>query len=127
MNINRIREDLSFLSDKEVVIFGSFVRGDFGPTSDIDIAIITRDKDKKKNLEIRIEALGRAPKCYDIHIFEELPLALKGIVIENYIVLFGDPLEIGMYFYHFRKLWEDFRHRIEIPTIAEIRKSIREH
>ncbi len=124
MNLEAIRNDLSFLSDKEVVLFGSFVTGECGPRSDIDVAIIARSHEGSKVHNIRIEAVGRAPECYDIQVFEALPLVLKGSIIENYEVLFGDPLEIGMYFYRVRKAWEDYMHRVEIPTVEEIRRGL---
>ena len=126
MNVEDIRKDLSFLSNQEVVLFGSFVKGDHGPRSDIDVAIITREQDREKNFHTQLEASGKAPDRYDIQVFELLPLILKGAILEDFEVLFGDPLEIGMYFYKVRKFWEDFSHRIEIPTIAEIRKGIEE-
>lgn len=122
MNINRIRQDLHFLSDREVVLFGSFVEQTFSPRSDIDIAIIARSQNEGELMQIRIEASGKAPERYDIQVFEALPLIIKGSILENFEVLFGDPLEIGMYFYHFRKLWEDYRYRIDVPTIEEIRR-----
>lgn len=124
MNLDSIRNDLSFLSGKEVVLFGSFVTGESGPNSDIDVAIIARTHDRSKANNIRIEAAGRAPDRYDIQVFEALPLVLKGSIIENYEVLFGDPLEIGMYFYQVRKLWEDYMHRLEVPTVEEIRRGV---
>ena len=126
MNIEDIRKDLNFLSNQEVVLFGSYVKGDFGPRSDIDVAIITREQDREQNFHTRLEASGKAPDRYDIQVFELLPLILKGAILEDFEVLFGDPLEIGMYFYMVRKFWEDFSHRIEIPTVAEIRKGIEE-
>ncbi|MHA1635989.1 MAG: nucleotidyltransferase domain-containing protein, partial [Candidatus Thorarchaeota archaeon] len=64
---------------------------------------------------------------FDIQIFEVLPLIIKGSIIENFEVLFGNPLEIGMYFFKYRKFWEDFSHRIEIPTLEEIQKGLSEH
>ncbi|MBS3795382.1 MAG: nucleotidyltransferase domain-containing protein [Candidatus Thorarchaeota archaeon] len=117
---------MRFLSDKEVVLFGSYVTGNVGPRSDIDVAIITRSDNRREMMQIRIEAAGKAPNYYDIQVFEALPLVLKGAIIENFVVLFGDPLEIGMYFYHIRKIWDDYRHRIEVPTIDDIRKGITE-
>lgn len=117
---------MNFLSDKEVVLFGSYASGEAGPRSDIDVAIVTRLDDQKEMMQIRIEAAGKAPDCYDIQVFEALPLILQGAIVENFVVLFGDPLEIGMYFYHIRKIWDDYRHRIEVPTIDEIRKGIAE-
>lgn len=125
MKIEKIRDDLFFLAHQEVILFGSCVSGDAGPRSDIDVAIITRTNNRKENFRIRIEALGRSPDGFDIQIFEALPLIIKGSIIENFEVLFGDPLEIGMYFFKYRKLWEDFSHRIEIPTLEEIQKGLR--
>ncbi|MHA1137367.1 MAG: nucleotidyltransferase domain-containing protein [Candidatus Thorarchaeota archaeon] len=127
MNIEEVRDNLSFLAHKEVVLFGSYVTGDAGPRSDIDVAIITRENNRKENFRIRIEALGSAPDGFDIQIFEVLPLIIKGSIIENFEVLFGNPLEIGMYFFKYRKFWEDFSHRIEIPTLEEIQKGLSEH
>ncbi len=124
MNLDKIRKDLSFLYGREVVLFGSYVTGDFGPRSDIDVAIITRLQDRREMMDIRMEVSGRAPEGYDIQVFEQLPLVIKGSIIENFEVLFGNPLDIGMYFYHIRKIWEDFRYRMEVPTVDEIRKGM---
>ncbi|NHJ15133.1 MAG: nucleotidyltransferase domain-containing protein [Candidatus Thorarchaeota archaeon] len=122
VKLDKIREDLRFLAGREVVLFGSYVSGDAGPRSDIDVAIITRSKDRDEMLNTRVEASGQAPEGYDIQVFEALPLVVKGAILEQFEVLFGDKLEIGMYFYHIRKVWEDFRHRIEVPTLEEIRR-----
>ena len=126
MKIDDIRKDLDFLSDRDVIIFGSFATKENTSLSDIDIAIITKTLDEGENLRVRIEASGKAPKKYDIQVFESLPMVLKGSILENFLILFGDPLEIGMYLYHFRKLWEDYSYRVEVPTIEEIRKSLAE-
>ena len=126
MNISKIREDLHFLANRDVVLFGSYVTQTTSPRSDIDVAIVAHSQDKNELMQIRIEASGKSAECYDIQVFEALPLIIKGAIIEEFEVLFGDPLEIGMYFYHFRKLWEDYRHRIEVPTIEEIRKGVAE-
>lgn len=123
MNLNKIRKDLEFLKDREVVLFGSYVAGETTPRSDVDVAIISRSKDRDEMMRLRIEASGRAPEDYDIQVFEALPLIVRGSILENFEVLFGDPLEIGMYFYYERKVWDDFRKRIEEPTIEEIRKA----
>ena len=126
MNHDKIRRDLHFLSDTEVVLFGSQVTKTSDSRSDVDIAIITHSQDKDEMMQIRLDALGQAPEGYDIQIFEELPLVIKGAIIEEFVVLFGDPLEIGMHFYYIRKLWEDYRYRIEVPTIEEIQKGFAE-
>ena len=112
MKIEHIREDLKFLKDYEVVIYGSYVTGEFREGSDIDIAVITRIRDEKKNIKILKSFIGRTKNLYDIRVFELLPLKVKASVMKNYIVLFGDKGEISEYFYYYRKLWEDQKRRI---------------
>ena len=126
MNLSKIREDLHFLANRDVILFGSQVSRTTSPRSDIDVAIISHSQDREELMQIRIDACGQAPEGYDIQVFEALPLVIKGAIIEEFEVLFGDPLEIGMYLYHFRKLWEDYRYRIEVPTVEEIRKGAAE-
>ena len=47
-----------------------------------------------------------------MRVFEFLPLKVKASVMEGYKILFGNPLEISEYFYFWRKMWNDSRHRI---------------
>ncbi|MDW7989698.1 MAG: nucleotidyltransferase domain-containing protein [Archaeoglobaceae archaeon] len=118
-SIEEIKKDLKTLSNYEVVIFGSYVTGEFRKGSDIDIAVITRLKDEKKNFEIQKSLIGKFKPSYDIRVFELLPIKVKASVFSDYIVLFGDGLEISEYFYHWRKIWEDVRHRISYHKSAE--------
>ena len=109
----QIKQDLKKLGDQyEIVMFGSHISGGARPNSDIDIAIITRVQDKQKNINIWKDILAYNVKPYDIKIFELLPLRIKISIIQNYVVLFGDALEISEYFYKYRKLWDDCKHRI---------------
>ena len=121
MKIEDIRDDLCFLSGREVILFGSYVTGDFTPESDVDVAIITRSSDRRSMMETRISAAGRAPERYDIQVLEALPLLVIGSILDQHEVLFGDPLEIGLYLYRYRRIWGDYQHRVEIPTIREMR------
>ncbi|MHA1771538.1 MAG: nucleotidyltransferase domain-containing protein [Candidatus Thorarchaeota archaeon] len=123
INRDKIREDLSFLSTKEVLLYGSIVTGGYGPKSDIDVAIITRTTDPDTHFRTRIEALANAPQKYDIHILEALPIIVIADILNKYEVLFGDPLEIGEYLYYYRKVWEDYKYRLEIPTLEEIKEA----
>ena len=52
MDLDDIREDLSFLSNREVILFGSYVTGEAGPNTDIDVAIIARLHDRKEMLRV---------------------------------------------------------------------------
>ena len=112
-DIKEIKNDLSLLKDYEVVLFGSYATGKADIRSDIDIAIITREKDRKKAMELWKKALGKAPDNYDIKIFELLPLHIKASLFKNYKVVFGNRLDISEYFYEFRKLWNDMKYRFE--------------
>ncbi len=113
LKFDKIREDLKALSDYEVVVFGSYVEGGFGERSDIDVAVITRMRDQEELIKFQKELIGKFPPLYDVRVFELLPLRIKASVIENYRVLFGDPLEISEYFYFWRKMWNDVKRRVE--------------
>ena len=112
MNLKKIKKDLKFLKDYEAILYGSCVSGEFRAGSDIDVAVITRIKDRNRNLEILKSFIGRAKPIYDIRIFELLPIKLKASIMSNYSVLFGNKLEISEYFYYYRKLWDDVKYRI---------------
>lgn len=112
LSIDKIREDLKVLSDYEAVIFGSYVTGEFREGSDVDVAVITRIRDEKENFSIQKRIAAKVKPIYDVRVFEVLPLKVKASVFSNYIVLFGDELEISEYFYFWRKMWNDVKHRI---------------
>lgn len=109
--VDEIRRDLKELSRFHVVVYGGYVKDK--SIRDIDIAVITEIKDKNENLKIWYDFIGRFPKVYDIRIFEIMPLPLKMSVIDNYKVIYGDVFDISEYFYFYRKLWDDQKHRIE--------------
>jgi predicted nucleotidyltransferase len=114
-DLQKIRSDLKSLSIYEVILFGSYVEGGFGPNSDIDVALITRDRAvslKEKNTNKLMDLIGRFPSPYEIHIYELLPIRIKYSIWSNYKVIFGDILEISEYFYEDRKVWDDCKHRI---------------
>ena len=111
--LNKIQSDLESLQNHyEVVLFGSQVTGDSRPDSDYDIAVITRLKDINTNISLQKRLLGQFLSIYDIRIFELYPIHIQISIINNYKVIFGDISEISEYFYFFRKLWDDCKHRI---------------
>ncbi|MBD3408294.1 MAG: DNA polymerase subunit beta [Candidatus Lokiarchaeota archaeon] len=117
-----IQEDLKALSDYDVLLFGSWANGTPGPTSDIDIAVLVHTEDKEVIKHKKLKFLGKVPDRYDVTIFEALPTIVKGSILQNYQVIFGDPLEIGEYLRKYWKEWQDFQHRIEFPTLEEMRE-----
>jgi predicted nucleotidyltransferase len=124
MDLEQIKDDLAFLKGYDLVIFGSYVTGDFREGSDIDIALITRINDYERNLNILKSLIGRAPAVYDIRIFELLPLKIKASVMDNYILLYGTLPDISEYFYHCRKLWDDCKHRVAAGYFGSYREQI---
>lgn len=114
-----IREDLRAISDFEAVIFGSYVTREFREGSDINVAVITRTRDRRKNMEIQKKLFSLARPPYDLRVFELLPIKVKASVMNDYIVLFGDELEISEYFYHWRKIWDDMKYRISYHESLE--------
>ncbi len=64
-----IKDDLSFLKDYEVVVFGSYEAKIADKRSDIDIAVITRENDRNRGMEIWSELLGKTQGVYDIKLF----------------------------------------------------------
>lgn len=96
----------------EIILFGSAVEGAMRPKSDIDIAVLSRNQNQKSNIDLQKELLGKFPLKFDLRVFELLPIYIQISIIQNYKVIFGDPLEISEYFYNFRKKWDDCKHRI---------------
>ena len=58
------------------------------------------------------KTFGIAPLKYDIRVFELFPIYIQASITNNYLVLFGDPLQISEYLYCYRKKWDDCKHRI---------------
>jgi len=124
-NLIKIRENLNYLEGNyDVVVYGSYVEGSMRPNSDIDVAVISYENRKEKNIELQKELLGKFPLKYEIRIFELLPIYIQISVIENYMILFGDPLEISEYFYSFRKKWDDCKYRILTNQFSSYRERL---
>ncbi len=124
MNLRQIQDDLTFLSGYDAVIFGSYVIGDFREDSDIDIALITRIKDYERNLDIFKSLIRKAPPVYDLRLFELLPLKIKASVMNNYTVLYGELPDISEYFYYYRKLWGDCKHRVAAGQFESYKEQV---
>ena len=127
-SLSEIRRDLEPLRDYWVVVYGSYARNQCTPRSDIDVAVITKIRDPNVNIKILWTLFSKIKPGYDVRIFELLPLPIKISVIDNYIVIFGDPLDISEYFYFYRKLWKDVKPRYlanQFNSYKEILEGIR--
>lgn len=124
--MNKLREDLVGLSNYWTVLFGSSLTDDFIPgRSDIDVAVITQHRNRASNLRIWREVLGACPERYDVRVFELLPLHIQITVVRQYAVVFGDPLAISEYLYHYRRIWKDVEPRYEANQFASIAEKLR--
>ena len=113
LNNEEVRSVLMPLKkEHDVVLFGSAVEGGMRSTSDIDIAVLSRNQSNEKNLTLQGELLGKFPLKFDVRVFELFPIYIQISIIQHYEVIFGDPLEISEYFYEFRKKWDDCKYRI---------------
>ncbi|MHA1274793.1 MAG: nucleotidyltransferase domain-containing protein [Promethearchaeota archaeon] len=125
-SLNEIKEDLKFCRNFWAVIYGSYANKEFIPErSDIDVAIITQTKDRQKNFKIWLHILEQVPVNYDFRIFELLPLYIQIEIIKNYDVIYGDPLEISEYFYHYRVIWKDMADRFNNNQFYSIKEKLK--
>ncbi len=111
LSLEKVRNDLTPLKAYEVVFYGSYAAGSARLQSDIDVAVLTRSSDPAHNRKVFARLLGKVPEKYDVKIFELLPLDVKASLMEQWRGIFGNELEMSEYFYHFRRLWEDCKHR----------------
>lgn len=119
-----LKNEFVFLKEKVlgILLYGSYAKGEETPKSDVDICIVVGNREKMD--KILREVLRKIDKDYDIKLFEELPLHIKMNIIENNkIILTKDRTELYEYFYFYRKLWEDQKHRQEVDR-KEIIKSL---
>lgn len=123
--LKKIQSDLAALRGREVILFGSYARGEHTSRSDRDVAVITRISNPQQNVKLWKEVVGKASDNYHINVFELLPLNVKASIMQNYKVVFGDSLEISEYLYHFRKLWNDQRQRYEENQFTSIREKMK--
>ncbi|MHA1930363.1 MAG: nucleotidyltransferase domain-containing protein [Candidatus Thorarchaeota archaeon] len=125
MNFETIRLDLAELSNKDVLLYGSFVTGKFHDGSDVDISILAHSENIDVIIDLKTKFLGSFSDFYDISVFEALPTIVKASVLQNYKILFGNPPEIGEYLRKYWKECQDYSYRFELPTISEMRDRYR--
>ena len=124
-SLKQIKKDLKNLKKYGVIIYGSYATDSFTPRSDIDVAVITREKNPDRNIAIWKEALKKTKALYHINIFELLPLHIKADIIDSHINLFGSKIELSEYLYHYRKLWEDSKHRYYLNQFTSYKERIK--
>ena len=130
-SIRELREDFSWAEEDDrvlaVLLFGSNAREEAHAMSDIDIALVVpgvsdfyydcegiSEKDvKAEDVLMKVyREVDTVSKDLDIHIFEELPLHIQMNIVKTHQTIYvGDRYGMHEYFFNYRKLWEDQRHR----------------
>jgi len=115
--MDTVKNDFLFLEKHVlgVLIYGSQVKKESSSRSDIDICVVIGKKSTPKEMREILSMVWRSvdtnKKKYDVKMFEELPLRIKINVIEEGKIIIGNKPEIFEYFYKFRKMWNDEKHR----------------
>lgn len=109
----RVKKDFEPLFDDVlgILLYGSLAAGEDDERSDIDISIVAPVIDDKIGFSRRILSNVRDAR-YDVRLFELMPLYLKAEVVEKGEVIYTKNIfKLYEYFYYFRKIWEDQKHR----------------
>jgi predicted nucleotidyltransferase len=93
-----------------ILIYGSLARGEENERSDVDICLVAPGADGIR-LSRKALTLERDERL-DIRVFELMPLYMKMAVIEEGLVVYSKDIPgLYEYFYSFRRIWEDQKHR----------------
>ncbi len=114
-----IYSDFSIIIQKKeilgILLYGSYLRDKETSRSDIDIGIVAPNEDIDQLISFILQNINVSSKKYDVRVFQELPLYIKIQVIEKGELIYSpNELDLYEYFYLFRKLWNDQKHRQEI-------------
>lgn len=85
------------LHDEPVVVaylFGSHARGEAGPLSDVDVALLAPDVAPRDRLDLRLRVIGGLTDAagypdIDVIVLDESPLTLAGEVIQDGIAFYS--------------------------------------
>ncbi len=117
--VNQIYNDFSYVIEEKdilgILLYGSYSTSKNTNRSDIDICIVAPNEDFHQLISFLLQNINVNVNKYDIRLFNELPLYIKIHVIEDGILIYSsNELDLYEYFYIYRKLWEDQKHRQEI-------------
>lgn len=98
-----------------ILLYGSYIKNVETSKSDIDICIVAPSENKVELLAFIFDKINVVSKKFDIRFFSELPLYIKIQIIEEGELIYSlDELDLYEYFYFYRKLWAEQKHRQEI-------------
>ncbi len=111
-----IYNDFSYVIENKnilgILLYGSYIKNVETSKSDIDICIVAPSENKVKLLAFIFDKINVVSKKFDIRFLSELPLYIKIQVIEEGELIYSpDEFDLYEYFYLYRKLWADQKHR----------------
>jgi hypothetical protein len=117
--LEQIYSDFSIIIQKKeilgILLYGSYLRDKETSRSDIDVGIVAPNEDIDQLISFILQNVNVSSKKYDVRLFQELPLYIKIQVIEKGELIYSpNELDLYEYFYLYRKLWNDQKHRQEI-------------
>jgi predicted nucleotidyltransferase len=116
--ISRLEAEFDFLKGTHgvlaVLLFGSEAR-DKKTGRDSDICIVAPAGQCSAVMAEVYRRMDTGRKKYDVYCFEELPLYMRWEIIGNHKIIWArDKGELYEYFYYFRKLYDDQKHRMKV-------------
>ena len=114
--LDQIIKDFSNIVEKKkitgILLYGSYIDNKATSRSDIDICVVAPNEDMHNLLSYISQNINVNLKKYDVRFFSELPPYIKINVIEKGILVYSpNKLDLYEYFYIYRKLWADQKHR----------------
>ncbi|MBI2666122.1 nucleotidyltransferase domain-containing protein [Candidatus Woesearchaeota archaeon] len=122
MNIKTLTKKLLALDTKKairfIILFGSTAKGKNTPLSDIDLAVYYQGN-KSERFKFRVNASGELPNKVDLHIFQDLPVAVqkevlggKPIYYQDYQFMFEQYMAVIKEFNTFEKYYNQYLHEL---------------
>src|SRR3989338_860117 len=122
MNIKTLTKKLLALDTKKairfIILFGSMAKGKNTPLSDIDLAVYYQGS-KEERFKFRIKASGELSSKVDLHIFQDLPVAVqkevlggKPVYYDDYQFMFEQYMAVIKEFNTFEKYYNQYIHEL---------------
>jgi len=122
MNIKTLTKKLLALDTKKairfIILFGSTAKKKNTPLSDIDLAVYYQGS-KEERFKFRIKASGELSSKVDLHIFQDLPVAVqkevlggKPVYYDDYQFMFEQYMAVIKEFNTFEKYYNQYIHEL---------------
>ena len=105
-----------------IILFGSTVQGLDTPLSDLDLAVYYQG-DEQERFDFRKKASGHLPDKVDLHVFQDLPLAVQKEALEGKVLYYDN---FDFIFTEFMRVIKDYNffEKYYLSYLAELRKEV---